>query len=358
MATKTNTKKATTAMSAEEKAAAKAAEKAAKEAAKAAEKAEKEAKKAAAKEAELAAKNGKSTMGGHIMVPKNVHFLDDSEFMMNKLKIRVYFIQDVLGTWANNKQLVTDFISNSAVKKIIRTDTSLTAAEEPDFCPEIMDPEMQELKAMTVFPRNPRTGEPVMMGYQMKGFFKAAAKACRNRPDSMSSKLQGYVSKIDSDINIVAKYAQIEWGPDNRFHNLQRPLRAETAKGPRVALANSEVISAGAHFDMEISFPVEKYVEYIQEWLNYGYYVGLLQWRNAGYGRFMYQILNENDEPVGGNMSPSKLAAYQQQWEDDYAFALENEARELAMGEESLNVKNVKAGTGAETSSNRTIVRG
>ena len=183
--TKTNTKKATT-MSAEEKAAAKAAEKAAKDAAKAAEKAEKDAKKAAAKEAELAAKNGHSTMGGHLMIPKNPHFLDDSEFMMNKMKVRIYFIQDVLGTWANNKQLVTDFISNSAVKKIVRTDTSLTAAEEVDFCPEIEDPELQELKAMTVFPRNPRTGEPVMMGYQVKGFFKAAAKACRNRADSLS----------------------------------------------------------------------------------------------------------------------------------------------------------------------------
>ena len=355
--TKTNTKKATT-MSTEEKAAAKAAEKAAKEAAKAAEKAEKDAKKAAAKEAELAAKNGHSTMGGHLMIPKNPHFLDDSEFMMNKMKVRIYFIQDVLGTWANNKQLVTDFISNSAVKKIVRTDTSLTAAEEPDFCPEIEDPELQELKAMTVFPRNPRTGEPVMMGYQVKGFFKAAAKACRNRADSKSAKMTAFVSKIDSDINIVAKYAQIHWGPDNRFHNLQRPLRAETAKGPRVALANSEVISAGAYFDMEISFPVDKYVDLIQEWLNYGYYVGLLQWRNAGYGRFMYQILDDNDQPVAGNMSPAKLAAYQQEWEDDFKFALENEARELAMGEESLNVKNVKAGTGAEASSNRTITRG
>ena len=57
-------------------------------------------------------------------------------------------------------------------------------------------------------------------------------------------------------------------------------------------------------------------------------------------------------------MSPAKLAAYQQEWEDDFKFALENEARELAMGEESLNVKNVKAGTGAEASSNRTITRG
>ena len=344
--------------STEEKAVAKAAEKAAKEVAKAAEKAEKDAKKAAAKEAELTAKNGHSTMGGNLMIPKNPHFLEDSEFMMNKMKIRIYFIQDVLGTWANNKQLVTDFISNSATKKCVRTDTSLPVEEEINFCPEIEDPDMQELKTMTVFPRDPHTGEPVMMGYQLKGFFKSAAKACRNRADSKSAKMTSFISKIDSDINIVSKFAIIHWGPDNRFHNLQRPLRAETAKGPRIALANSEVISAGAYFDMEISFPVDKYVDLIQEWLNYGYYVGLLQWRNAGYGRFMYQILDENDNPVAGNMSPTKLAAYRQVWDNDFKFSLDIEARELAMGEEFLNVKNVKAGTGAEASSTRTITRG
>ena len=37
-------------------------------------------------------KLGNSTMGGKIMVPKNPHFLEDEEFMMNQMRIRVYFM--------------------------------------------------------------------------------------------------------------------------------------------------------------------------------------------------------------------------------------------------------------------------
>lgn len=314
--------------------------------------------KRAEKIAETQKKTGKSTMGGSVVIPKNPHFLKPEEYLMNVMRVRIYFIEDVLGTWANNKQLVSDFISNSTAKrKVIRTDTSLTVDDELEFVPQD-DSEMLELKGMTVFPRNPRTGEPVLMGYQMKGFFKAAAKACRNRPDSESSVEKNYVSRIDQDVNIVKKYAPIEWGPDNRFHNLQRPLRGQTAQGPRVALANSELIKAGAHVDLEISFPIERYVTLLTEWLNYGYYVGLLQWRNAGYGRFMYQILDENGNPVAGNLNPELLKQYQEEWQADYELALEYEAREEAMGETSLNVKNTKAGTAAESSGERSIVRG
>lgn len=303
-------------------------------------------------------KTGKSTMGGNVVIPKDAHFLTPDEYLMDVMKVRIYFIEDILGTWANNKQLVSDFISNSTSRKaVVRTETSLTVEEELEFAtPE--DAEIEELKGMTVFPRNPRTGEPVLMGYQMKGFFKAAAKACRNRPDSESSEEKAYISRIDQDVNLVDKFSTIEWGPDNRFHNLQRPLRAQTAQGPRVALANSELIKAGAHVDIKISFPIERYVTLLTEWLNYGYYVGLLQWRNAGYGRFMYQILDENDNPVAGNLNPELLKQYQETWQSDYELALEYEAREKETGEESLNVKNVKAGTGAEVSNERSIVRG
>lgn len=286
-------------------------------------------------EEKIAAKSeklGNSTMGGKFMVPKNPHFLEDEEFMMNQMRIRVYFITDILGTWSNNKQLVSDFISNSyGKKKVIRTETSMDVEQELAFVPENPDGvPTEELKAMTVFPRNPITGEPVMMGYQMKGFFKAAAKACRNRSDSKSSAMTAYLSRIDQDVNIIDKYAEIEWGPDNRFHSLQRPLRAETAQGPRVALANSEQIMAGAHFDITVSFPNDKYLDLLVEWLNYGYYVGLLQWRNAGYGRFMYQILDENGTPVAGNLSPTKLEMLQKEWVANYQFALENERNEQA----------------------------
>ena len=44
-----------------------------------------------------------------------------------------------------------------------------------------------------------------------------------------------------------------------------------------------------------------EYPEYVIEWLEYGYYHGTGQWRNSSKGRFVYQILDEKGDVIGGN---------------------------------------------------------
>lgn len=71
--------------------------------------------------------------------------------------------------------------------------------------------------------------------------------------------------------------------------NCQRPLRAQTMQGERVALANSEAIPAGSsiEFDIVMLDPGDKAM--IEEWLDYGSLNGIGQWRNSGKGAFTWE---------------------------------------------------------------------
>ena len=72
----------------------------------------------------------------------------------------------------------------------------------------------------------------------------------------------------------------------------QRPLRAQTAQGERVSLANSEQIPAGSTCEFEIVLLDDSHEKVVLEWLDYGALRGIGQWRNSSKGRFAYEILN------------------------------------------------------------------
>lgn len=72
----------------------------------------------------------------------------------------------------------------------------------------------------------------------------------------------------------------------------QRPLRAQTAQGERVSLANSEQIPAGSTCEFEVLCMDDSHEKAVLEWLNYGAMRGIGQWRNSGKGRFTYEILD------------------------------------------------------------------
>lgn len=73
----------------------------------------------------------------------------------------------------------------------------------------------------------------------------------------------------------------------------QRPLRASTAQGERVALAHSETIPAGAVVEFTVQMLVDGHEKVVREWLDYGALRGLGQWRNSGKGRFKWEEITE-----------------------------------------------------------------
>jgi len=78
---------------------------------------------------------------------------------------------------------------------------------------------------------------------------------------------------------------------DTPYYN-QRSLRAMTAQGPRVTLAKSEVVPAGASLEFNLKVmkdsPIDE--EVLHNLFSYGEMKGLGQWRNAGFGQFSYEL--------------------------------------------------------------------
>lgn len=70
----------------------------------------------------------------------------------------------------------------------------------------------------------------------------------------------------------------------------QRPLRASTAQGERVALAHSETVPAGTKQSFDVLLLRDDLEDLVREWLEYGKYHGTGQWRNSGKGRFVCTI--------------------------------------------------------------------
>ena len=146
-------------------------------------------------------------------------------------------------------------------------------------------------KAMTVFPRNAE-GIPILWDYQIKGMFKDTC-GCLNRVKdgdcaTKSSKLKAYKKVIDG--LIFVKERQIPIIFDGEMTTCQRPLRAMTMQGERVSLAKSEEIPAGATLTFTIQLLDPKLEDVVLEWLDYGKFRGLGQWRNSGKGRYTYEI--------------------------------------------------------------------
>ena len=168
-----------------------------------------------------------------------------------------------------------------------------------------------------------RVGDfPGLHSHVMKGFFKSACGALWVVGGTFSSKVRAYKKRIDTLIFIEPQIIPLH-PADNEIKNLTtyidkttgqvvcvRPLRAETAKGPRVALARSEVLPPGTEltFKMIIVGKVPKlwrettkktplHEELLHEWLSYGRRHGLGSWRNAGWGQFTYEMERLTPEP-------------------------------------------------------------
>ena len=193
------------------------------------------------------------------------------------LRVKVTFLDEVLGTSSNNKELHEEFIASKAPDA--QSVEEEVAAVGSDAVFE---------KCMTVFPKD-EDGKPFAWDYQWKGYFKDACKALRKIAGSECSKIKAYKQEIDSLVFITQRKNYFDMA-GKEIGICQRPLRASTAQGERVALASSESIPAGASMTIEIMM-LSNMEKAIREMLDYGKLRGFGQWRNSGKGRFSYEVL-------------------------------------------------------------------
>lgn len=210
--------------------------------------------------------------------PLSVHVSNPQIQYSRYMKIRITFTEELLGTASANPDIHREFIASKAPDAATIEDevAAVGAAAVAD-------------KVMTVFPRT--NGEPHLYDYQIKGFLKDACGSLARAPGTLSNKTKAYKKVIDGLIFVFPRIIKFA-GPAAKISNCQRPLRAETAQGPRVALANSETIPLGTSLECEIRMLDPKLEPFVRELLDYGQLRGLGQWRNSGKGRFNWEELS------------------------------------------------------------------
>ena len=201
---------------------------------------------------------------------------------MANMKVKITLLEDMLGTAPNNKEIYTDYLASKAPEgKNVKDE--IDTIDEPDG--------IEEMRQMTVFHRNPDTDQPIIFDYLVKGFFKNACSAMREVPKSESSKIKAYKKKIDNLVFVAPRMIDIDMAGEMTI--CERPLRAQTAQGERVALSCSESIPAGSTMEIEITTLTDDLMKTVIEWLDYGKLNGLGQWHNSGKGRFSWEDITD-----------------------------------------------------------------
>ena len=201
---------------------------------------------------------------------------------MKEMKVRLTFIEEILGTASNDKELHAEYIASKAPDAISKKEEI-----------EAIGVEGVIEKGKTVFPKD-ENDNPFIYDYQIKGFFKNAAKAF-----NYVKKLAAYKTKIDNLIFVNERKILLQIPEGKEMGNCQRPLRAQTPQGERVALANSDSCPEGTVIEFTVMSMVDDLMDNVEMWLDYGKLNGIGQWHNSGKGRFVWEKLDKKGKVIG-----------------------------------------------------------
>lgn len=206
---------------------------------------------------------------------------------MVEINARLHLFEDMLGTSPNNEDLYWDYVGSKAPNAMTREE-------------EVADLGVEGAgrKGMTIFSKG-KDGQPFIYDYMVKGFFKSAAQANKKVKGAKSADLKAFKKEIDTLVFVYPRKIKIHLAGE--ITECQRPLRAQTPQGERVSLAISESIPTKSWMDVRIRCLNDADAGYVREWLDYGVYNGLGQWRNSGKGRFWWEELDADGKVIGGN---------------------------------------------------------
>lgn len=192
-----------------------------------------------------------------------------------EMKIRLTLTEEALGMMPTDKDIHETYIASK----------SPDAATIEEEVAAVGVNEVVE-KTMTVFPKL-EDGTPFMWDYQIRGFFKDAIGMLRRVKTNKAAKVTNYKKVVDGLLFVQERKIPIELsGP---LGDCQRPLRADTMQGPRVALAHSETVPAGSTMTCTLILLDDSLEGVVRECLDYGRLRGLAQWRNSGKGTFTWE---------------------------------------------------------------------
>ena len=216
---------------------------------------------------------------------------------MKRVRIRIRFLDPILGMSPSDPDLYLKYIASK--NPLPEFDPSDELAALPEEAPQ----------TITVFPRT-KDGDPCLFDYQVRGFFKEscallartngtddAGKKTKKKATTLSGKVTAYKKLVDGAVFVSPRKIPILY--DGEMTLCQRPLRASTPQGERTTLACSEEIPEGACIEFDVDLFSDTDVDLLAEWMAYGEYHGMGQWRNSGKGRFRVEKFVVSDIPDG-----------------------------------------------------------
>lgn len=198
-------------------------------------------------------------------------------------RLKISFITPILGS-QSTREVASEFIAARA---------GVTVPEdEATTLPEALE------RGTTVFNRDPSDEWPIILDFQIKGFLKEAGRVLAGKPiDDKRTMPKALRAKVAQGVFVSPRFIRLQnHGGDLReqVDYYERPLRAETAQGPRIALARSEMLPEGTSFECGLEvYPGEISETILRELLDYGYHCGMMQFRGGGFGRFRYELSKE-----------------------------------------------------------------
>jgi hypothetical protein len=190
---------------------------------------------------------------------------------IERYKLTMKFITGPLGTQPQ-KDVATEYLGNKVAEQNGLPDDELATLPE----------ELE--KGTTAFHK--LDGQPIYYDYQIKGFLKDAGKVFNGLRS-----VKNLRSKIDNTVFVAPRQIALHLPEGGAITMCERPLRAETAQGPRTALARSEELPAGTWLECHLEVydgPISG--DLLRDLLSYGERKGMGQWRNGGRGRFEYTL--------------------------------------------------------------------
>jgi hypothetical protein len=187
------------------------------------------------------------------------------------LECKATLIEAMLGTGSGDREVHREYVASKAPD-------ALSMEEE---VASLGIPAVAE-KTRTMFPRLD-DGTPFIWDYQIKGFLKNAARALARAEGTEASRTKAYIKILTDCVFVCERRIPLKFDGDTGV--IERPLRAQTPQGDRVALASSETVPAGTTFEFAIKLYDSKFEKLVLECLEYAKDQGFLQWRNSGYGR-------------------------------------------------------------------------
>jgi hypothetical protein len=201
------------------------------------------------------------------------------------------FTNEVLGTKPGDPEILRKYIASKRPEGVDEAEVEaiqLSVDEQLD-------------RGTTMFSRD-RQGRPCIMDYQFKGFFKEAQSVINKVPGM--KKLPAHKKIVNTMVFVADRFVPV----DCTLGICERPLRAQTPQGERVSIARSESIPEGSTMRLRIKLLDPSLLDDVIEWLDYGSYFGIGQWRSSGKGTFTYELVEEDPDGKAAREKNAKAA--------------------------------------------------